>query len=52
MSDLGSLELIYSHRLIQINISSENNDFGFSSFQRINFSHLIALGSKFDLVIK
>ena len=47
------LELIYSHYLIRLNLSSENNDFGFNSFQNINFfkkkSHLNALGSKVDL---
>ena len=44
MSDLGlkvkgqpwQLELIYSHCRIRLNISSENNDFGFNSFQNIN----------------
>ena len=49
------LELIYSHFLIRFNISSENNDFGFNSIQKINIqknSHLNALGSKFDLDIK
>ena len=29
------LELIYSHCLIRLNISSENNDFGFNSIQKI-----------------
>ena len=36
-------------------MSSENNDFGFNSIQKINFSsfsHLNALGSKFDLDVK
>ena len=43
ISDIGwkvkgqPLELIYSHRLIRVNISSENNDFGFNSIQKINF---------------
>ena len=49
------LEPIYSHCLIRLNISSENNDLGFHSFQKINFqkfSHLNALGSKFDLDVK
>ena len=32
MSDLG--ELIYSHCLLRLNILSENNDFGFYSFQK------------------
>ena len=39
----------------RFNISSENKDFGFNSFQKINFqnvSHLNALGSKYDLDIK
>ena len=34
---------------------SENNDFGFNSVQKINFSkksHLNALESKFDLDVK
>ena len=41
--------------LIRFNISSENNDFGFKSIQKINFSkkiNLNALGSKFDLDVK
>ena len=29
------LELIYSHCLIMLNTSRENNDFGFNSFQKI-----------------
>ena len=33
-----TLKLIYSHCLIRFNISSENNDFGFNSIQKINFS--------------
>ena len=33
-----TFELIYRHCLIRFNISSENNDFGFNSSQRINFS--------------
>ena len=33
-----TFELIYSHCLIRFNISSENNDFGFNSIQKINFS--------------
>ena len=45
MSDLGckvkgqpcSLKLIYSHRFIRFNISSEKNDFGFNSIKKINF---------------
>ena len=32
------LKLIYSHCLIRFNISSKNNDFGFNSIQKINFS--------------
>ena len=32
------LKLIYSHCLIRFYISSENNDFGFNSIQKINFS--------------
>ena len=32
------LKLIYSRCLIMFNISSENNDFGFNSIQKINFS--------------
>ena len=65
MSDLGwkgkgqpwPLKLIYSHCLISFNISSKNNDFGFNSIQKINFSKkfpfkCIKLGSKFDLDVK
>ena len=50
-----TLKLIYSHCLIRFNISSENNDFGFNSIQKINFSkfsHLYAIGSKFDIDVK
>ena len=52
-----TLKLIYSHCLIRfhIHVSSENNDFGFNSIQKINFSkisHLNAIGSKFDLDVK
>ena len=50
-----TLKLIYSHCLIRFNISSKNNDFGFNSIQKINFSkisHLNAIGSKFDLDVK
>ena len=50
-----TLKLIYSHCLIRFHISSENNDFGFNSIQKINFSkisHLNAIGSKFDLDVK
>ena len=46
------LELIYSHCPIRLNLSSDYNDFGFNSFQKITFqniSHLNALWSKFDL---
>ena len=32
-----TLKLIYSHFLIRFNISSENDDFGFNSIQKINF---------------
>ena len=61
MSDLAErskvnlLELIYSHCLIRLNISSENNDYSFYSLKKINFSknsHLNAFGSKFDLDVK
>ena len=38
LSERSPLELIYSHCDIILNISSENNDFGFNSFQKINFS--------------
>ena len=54
-SKVDLLKLIYSHCLIKFNISSENNDFGFNSIQKINFkkkSHLNALGRKFDLDVK
>ena len=50
-----TLKLIYSHCLIRFHISSENNDFGFNSFQKINFSKnftFYAIGSKFDLDVK
>ena len=33
-----TLKLIYSHCLIRFNISSKNNDFGFNSIEKINFS--------------
>ena len=33
-----TLKLIYSYCLIRFNISSENNEFGFNSIQKINFS--------------
>ena len=35
------LKIIYSHCLIRLNISSENNDFGFNKIQKINFSKKI-----------
>ena len=44
---LDNLNLFIDTRL---NISSENNDFGFHSIQKI--SHLNALGSKLDLDVK
>ena len=50
-----TFEAFYSHCLIRFNISSENNDFGFNCFQKINFSKKFsfnALGSKFDLDVK
>ena len=34
-------------QVIRLNISSDYNDFGFNSFQKINFSKI--LGSKFNL---
>ena len=39
----------------RLNISSENNDFGFHRIQKTTFQkkiHLKALGSKFDLDVK
>ena len=45
----------FSDCLIRCNISSKNNDLGFNSFRKINFSKispLIALGCKFDLNVK
>ena len=62
MSDLGwkvkgqpwPLKLIYSHCLIRLNISSENN-LASTVFKKSTFlkkSHLNALGSKFDLDVK
>ena len=38
--------------IVTLNLSSENNDIGFSSFQKINFSQISPLGSKFDLDVK
>ena len=63
MSNLGwkgkgqpwPLKLIYSLCLISFYISSKNNELGFNSIKKINFSknsHLNALGSKFDLDVK
>ena len=52
------LELIYSHCLIRLNISSDYNDFGFYSFQKNHLfkkkkkSYLNALENKFDLAVK
>ena len=50
------MKLIYSHCLIWFNISSDNNDFGFNSFQKNQLfkknSSLNALESKFDLDLK
>ena len=48
---------MYSHCLIRLNISSENNDFGFNGIKTKKNSkkqqkHLNALGSKFDLDVK
>ena len=37
----GPLELIYSHCLIRLNISSENNDYGFYSFQKSTFQIIL-----------
>ena len=63
MSDLGwevkgqprTLKLIYSHCLIWFNISSEKNDFGLNSFQKMKFSkkksHLNALGRNLTLTL-
>ena len=52
----GPLKLIYCHCLIMLYISSDYNDTGFNSFQKIIFSknksHLIALGNKFDVEVK
>ena len=51
-----TFELIYSHFLIKLNISSENNDYSFHSFPKKStfqkFSKLNALESKFDLDVK
>ena len=60
MYGCGGLHLlnlfIYSHCLIRFDISSENNDFGFSNIQKFSFSktnsHLNELQSKFDLDVK
>ena len=53
--NLDLWNLFFSHCHIRLNKPSENNDIGFSSFKKINFSkisHLNALGSKFDLDVK
>ena len=52
---LEPLELIYSHCLIRLNISSENKDLGFHSLKKSTFqniSHLNALGRKFEINVK
>ena len=52
---LTFVELFHSHCLIRLIISSENNDFGFNSFQKFNFSkkiHLNVFVGKFDLAVK
>ena len=52
LAERSKVNLIYSHCHIRLNISSENNDNGLSSFQKATFQkfpHLNALGSKFDL---
>ena len=49
------LKFSYTHWLISFNISSENNCFGFNNIKKSTFqtfSHLNALGSKFDLDVK
>ena len=50
------VKLIYCHFLIRLNISSDNNDQSFHSLKKKStfqkFSHLNALGSKFDLDVK
>ena len=39
MRDIGLIvDFFYSHCLIRFSISSEHNDFGFNSIQKINFS--------------
>ena len=53
--NLDLLNLFIAIVSLGLTVSSENNDFGFNSIQKINFSkksHLNALGSKFDLDIK
>ena len=49
---LWPMKLINSHCLIIFNISSENNDFGFNSIQKIKFSKKFSskcIRNKFDL---
>ena len=43
------LELIYSHRIIRLNISSDYDDFGFNSFQKK--SNFNALGANLTLML-
>ena len=58
MSDLGWKVKSQPWPLeLPLNISRENNDFGFNSIEKVNFSkqkksNLNALGSKFDLHVK
>ena len=44
-----TLRLFYSHCLIRLNISNTYKDFGFNSSTFLDFSHLNAFRSKFDL---
>ena len=52
---LCPFELSYSHCLIRLNISNENNDLGYHRFEKSTFQkipHSNAFGRKFDLDVK
>ena len=40
---MGVVALTFETCLIRLNISSENNDFGFNSIQKLNFSKKIPI---------
>ena len=55
LAERSKVNLDLWNLFIGLNISRENNDIGFSSFQKINFSkisHLNAFGGKIDLDVK